>query len=241
MPDTIAHRPAALIEIARCPLKTVVVERIIAGLIGGELQPGQWITESGLAKQFEVAQNTVREALIELEHRGFIERPSERKTRVTVLTRRDTREVYAIRIPLEKMVFDELASLRGLDWAAVETALEDMSEAAKANDVAAFENADFSFHRTLWTFADNRHLTDILERLVGKMFAFWLIVARRRHVPAATLRGLVHQHAEIVRHLKAGDAEGAKQALEMSMDRTWEDDLDLPSDSEVATDRGASR
>ena len=103
-----------------------------------------------------------------------------------------------------------------------------MKEAAATPDIAEFESADLDFHRALWALADNRHLTDILERLVGKLFAYEWMLLRRRHITHETFDPLLVQHADILRFLKAGDTEAAKRSLVASMDRTWEDDLEIP-------------
>lgn len=196
--------------------------------MASELRPGEWITELGLARKFGVGQNTIREALIELEHGGFVERISPHRTRITTLTRRDTNEIYAIRLPLEQLVLEHIAARKDQDWAAVESACDRMKAAATTTNIAEFENADLDFHRALWAMAGNRHLADILERLVGKLFAYEWMLLRRRHIQQEIFNALLTQHADVLRLLKAGDTKAAKHALVTSMDRTWEDDLEIP-------------
>jgi DNA-binding GntR family transcriptional regulator len=167
-----------------------------------------------------------------LEHQGFVERVSARKTRITALSRQDTDEIYAIRVPLELLVVEQLARASNVNWQEMDRACERMSIASKAQILQDFENADLDFHRAMWSLVGNRHLTDILERLVGKLFAYEAMVIRRRHIPPSNFKIQFKQHASLLRALKAGEVEAAKQALVGSMDRTWEDDLGLPEKSD---------
>jgi DNA-binding GntR family transcriptional regulator len=237
MSSSLDRKAPTLAGIERRSLRQIIVEIIKGALTASELQPGQWITELGLARRFGVGQNTVREALIELEHGGFVERISPHRTRITTLTRRDTNEIYALRLPLEQLVLDHIAAGKDLDWAAAHGACDRMKAAAATLDVAEFESADLDFHRALWALADNRHLADILERLVGKLFAYEWMLLRRRHITHETFDALLVQHADVLRFLKAGDTEAAKRSLVASMDRTWEDDLEIP-DSTAAVSTG---
>lgn len=228
MSNSLDPKESALAGIERRSLRQIIVERIKGALTASELQPGQWITELGLARRFGVGQNTVREALIELEHGGFVERISPHRTRITALTRRDTNEIYAVRLPLEQLVLDHITAGENLDFTAARAARDRMKAAAATADLAKFESADLDFHRAIWALADNRHLTDILERLVGKLFAYEWMLLRRRHITPQTFEVLIDQHSDVLRFLEAGDSEAAKESLIASMDRTWEDDLEIP-------------
>jgi DNA-binding GntR family transcriptional regulator len=194
--------------------------------MAGELTPGQRLTESGLGKRLGVSQSTVREALIELENRGFVERPVPRRTCVTVQTRRDTEEIYAIRLPLENLVIDCLAK-KSVNLDEPEKASRRMLEAADAGNLTDFLLADLSFHQALWKAAENLHLEEILERLVGKGFAFSLITARQRRPTYEKLKVIGELHVQIVRLIRDGKIEKAKSRLETSMDRTWMEEVNL--------------
>lgn len=221
---------AGLGVIKRPALKDLVIKEIREAIVGGELNPGERLTESGLAKRLHVSQATVREALIELENLGFVEKPAPRKTRVTVQTRRDTEEIYAIRLPLEKLVIDCLARRGIINLDDAEAPCERMLQAAREGNVAAFLVADLAFHQALWKASNNLHLEEILGRLVGKGFAFSLITVRQRHPTADKLNAIGQLHSELLRSIRAGEVEQAKITLEASMDRTWMEEVNLTDD-----------
>src|SRR5258706_8844619 len=74
--------------IPRVSLKEAAVQQICQAIECGELKSGETLTELGLARKLGVAQPTIREALLELEFIGYVERTATRKARVTLLTRR---------------------------------------------------------------------------------------------------------------------------------------------------------
>lgn len=224
---------AGLGVIKRPALKDLVIKEIREAIVGGELNPGERLTESGLAKRLHVSQATVREALIELENLGFIEKPAPRKTRVTVQTRRDTEEIYAIRLPLEKLVIDCLAH-RGINLDDAEGPCERMLQAAREGNVAEFLVADLAFHQALWKASNNLHLEEILGRLVGKGFAFSLITVRQRHPTTDKLNEIGQLHSKLLQEIRAGESEQAKITLEASMDRTWMEEVNLTDDPPTA-------
>lgn len=226
--------------IERSPLKDLVARQIKEAIMAGELKPGQRLTESDLGKRLGVSQATVREALIELEHRGFVERPAPRKTCVTVQTRRDTEEIYAIRLPLEQLAIDCLAR-KNLNLEEVQKAGQRMLEAAAAGSLPDFLVADLSFHEALWKAADNSHLEEILGRLVGRGFAFSLITARQRHPSVEKLKTLGELHMRILGLIRDGEIDEAKKVLEVSMDRTWMDEVNLTETRSFRPERADSR
>src|ERR1039458_9740232 len=84
---TATEAPQGLRVIRRVSLKEMAIQHIREAIEHGELKAGEVLTELGLAKKLGVGQPTIREALLELEFYGFIERTGPRKTRVTMLTR----------------------------------------------------------------------------------------------------------------------------------------------------------
>ena len=63
------------------------------------------IVEGKLAQQLGVGQGLIREALIELEHQGFVQRTPFAGTQVTELSIEDAQHIYELRIELEPLAF----------------------------------------------------------------------------------------------------------------------------------------
>jgi len=217
---------SSLTAIARPSAKEAAVQQIRTAIIQGELKPGQRLTEPRLAGALGVGQATVREALIELEHMGFIQRRKPRKTFVTRLTVEEVEQIYAVRWPLELAVVDVLVADPHRSLAPCEESYRAMREAACQGNLSDFWARTFDFHRGLWAATGNPYLADVLERLVNKLFAFVSIVIQHSPYTIAELAEIAEKHGRILESIRAGDAQTAKQLMITSMDRSrWLKDL----------------
>jgi len=215
----------ALGTLHRASLKEMTVEKIQEAIAAGQLKPGDPITELGLARTFGVAQATIREALIELEHQGFVERPASRKTCITSLTGKQIDDIYLVRVRLETLAIELLATAGSPPLERCRAKCGDMLRAARAGDAVAFYQADLDFHRELWRATANACLADTLERMVPKIFAFGIMhhsrPSRRKLVELAGM------HARLLDMVAAGERDNAKRFMESSMEQAWSDDLKL--------------
>src|SRR5262245_64220318 len=105
--------------------KTRVVALLREAIISGTIKGGEQIVEAKLAQEFGVGQGLVREALIELEHHGFVQRTPFTGTTVPTLTIEDAQQIFEVRIELEPLAFS-LAAKRAneRDIAALQAIVE---------------------------------------------------------------------------------------------------------------------
>jgi DNA-binding GntR family transcriptional regulator len=82
-------------------LRARVESSLASAIISGELQPGTMMSVPVLAAQFEVSITPVREAMLHLEDRGFVESVKNKGFRVTEVSARDLREIAQLRYWLE--------------------------------------------------------------------------------------------------------------------------------------------
>jgi DNA-binding GntR family transcriptional regulator len=215
-------------RIDRPSLKELAVDQIREAIMRGDLKQGQPLIESALAKKLGVGQATIREALIDLEHLGFVAKPGPRKTFVMSMTRADVADFYRIRIPLEQLAVELVLEQDSPDLSAAEECCRQLEAAGQRLDAAAFKDADLAFHRALWAATNNRYLIGCLERLVPSLFVFTLAHLNKYHPTEEKLMEMAHCHVDILDRLRLRDREGARVAIEASMDRTWIEDLQLP-------------
>lgn len=212
-------------QIGRKSLKDMAVDQILSAISRDELKSGTVVTEMGLAKKLGISQVTVREALLELEHRGFVERPGPRKTRIANLTARQIRDIYLVRTRLELLAIEQLLSAPRPDLSEIEEMHRRLVAAAQAGDTGALFDADVGFHRALWRASGNESLVDIYERLIPKLFAFAVI--KRAQLSAQDLREQAEEHGKLLELIRAGDVPAALAFAEASMQRAWRDDARL--------------
>ena len=156
--------------------KTRVVETLKEAILSGALQSGDQIVEGKLAQQLGVGQGLIREALIELEHQGFVQRSPFSWTQVTTFTNEDAAQIYEIRIRLEPLAFSlaaqkatpaHIAELRDL--------VSKAKEGATAENLSVFFESHIAYRRKVWELSGNRFLRETLERLVAPLYALFLM------------------------------------------------------------------
>jgi DNA-binding GntR family transcriptional regulator len=127
---------------------------------------------------------------------------------------------------LEQLAIDCLAEKTpNLD--AVQKAAQRMLDAAAAGNLPDFLVADLNFHEALWSASENSHLEEILGRLVGRGFAFSLITAYQRRPTREKLQAIGELHMQIIQLIRDRKIDEAKRVLEISMDRTWMEEVNL--------------
>ncbi|MBX5480199.1 MAG: GntR family transcriptional regulator, partial [Pyrinomonas methylaliphatogenes] len=77
--------------------KDQVVLAIKEAILSGAIAPGDQIVESRLAQQLGTGIPLVREALIELEHQGFVQKTPYKGTTVTKLGPSEIRQIFELR------------------------------------------------------------------------------------------------------------------------------------------------
>ena len=197
-------------------LTTALLNKIFSG----ELKHGERLVELKLAKQAGVGQGTVREALIQLEHRGFVTRIPGRGTFVMQLTDVEIAAITQVRLPLE-MLAVELAkkNLTSEHIDALSRALESMKAAAEQNSVTGYSRADLAFHEGIWTVSGNQILLTTLKSLCNRLFGFGL--SRNKIPTQAELRTYVDQHKILLESLIREDVETSQQIMAEHIRYFW--------------------
>jgi DNA-binding GntR family transcriptional regulator len=141
---------------------------MIKGMIrDSTLRPGEQLVESQLAKQLRVSQSPVREALKRLTHDGLVQQVRHHGSFVADYSRDEAEQAKVARVALEEIA-GRFACGR-LDVAthdALQGLIGDMSASAALNDVTAFREFDFEFHRAVVVASGNSYLPrmwDIIE------------------------------------------------------------------------------
>jgi len=145
-------------------------------IVSGAVACGDQIVEAKVASEFGVGQGLIREALLELECEGFVQRTPFSNTRVVTLSSEDAGHIFEIRIELEPLAF-ELA-MRILmpenDVAELRKSMTQTEKAAHSGDLAGFFDNHLAFFRKVWGLSGNKYLQHTLERTVVPLFVLYL-------------------------------------------------------------------
>jgi DNA-binding GntR family transcriptional regulator len=193
-------------------LRGRIAETLREAILNGSLEEGQRLVERNLAAQLGASLTAVREALIELEMEGFIQKRRNAATYVTKLTLEDAEKIFAVRSALEPYAMEQAALLAGPEHIQRLEALHlEMEEAARANDSKAFLRKDYSWHEAIWQITGNEYLQAALRRLMLPLFAFTAIRIVTRG--AFDLLHDAQTHLPILDALTARNPEAARNAL----------------------------
>jgi DNA-binding GntR family transcriptional regulator len=210
----------------RAPITGQIADSIRDMIVSGELNPGERIVESRMARQIGVGQPTVREALVALEHEGLVVRKANQGCVVTKLTLAEIRQILRIRSELETLAVElaiENASGPDLDKLRDLTAL--MEEAARARNVHRFFSLDLRFHETLWRLSGNSFLPRLLAQALMPLLAFLFIRNLRNHRNIDMLDS-ARAHAEIVEAIRTRDKAAARKTARQKFRMFAEQHLD---------------
>lgn len=202
--------------------KDQVVFTIKEAILSGAIVPGAQIVESRIAQQLGTGIPLVREALIELEHQGFVQKTPYKGTTVTELRPTEVGQLFQLRGELEALA---------VVWAQEHISAEDIEElraliarmksAAEGRDPEQFCDADLAFHRKIWGLARNPYLTDALERVVLPLFAF--SVMKFKHEREEYIESAM-QHARIVEALPTMGADDLRDLMK-TLVGCWKDEM----------------
>jgi DNA-binding GntR family transcriptional regulator len=181
---------------------------IRSAIQGGQLQPGERLRESELAKQIGLSRTPIREALSRLQTEGLVAHDATRGVVVAELDYSMVTELYFMREVLEGTA----ARLVAQHASDVEISiLEDLCqqyEAALGNE-AALTASNRRFHDTLYRCSHNRYLLNMVTVLHDALSLLGATTLSQPERADETLR----EHRAVVAAVRARDPDAAEQAL----------------------------
>ena len=201
--------------VARTVLREQVKEVLLERILRGELEPGERLVETRLARELGTSQAPVREALRDLELLRLVESEPFRGSRVRAVDDSQLLPVFPVRAALEELAASEAARNADCDVGALEHELESMREAAAAADWRTQIAHDVAFHRAMVELAGNEPLLQS-----------WLVLGVEVSTAFATYQTLWDQtelaefHVPIVEAIRAGDSRRAGAEARKHVRRT---------------------
>ena len=188
---------------------TSIAERVVEAILAQKLAPGERLGEQALAENFAVSRTMVREALMQLQARGFVEVQSRRGWYVVEPSAEEARDAFSARRIVEAGI---LAESEGRPLQNVIRKLRDHiadeQRAIEAADAAtrAFLLADF--HVCLAEQMGQQLLVDVLRDLTART-TLAATLYQSRHEAGQSCA----EHGAIVAALEAGDTARARALM----------------------------
>jgi len=183
-------------------MKNDLVAALQEDIVLGRLAPGARLVEEELAVRFRTKRHVLREAFVELERFGLIERRRNRGASVRQLTLEDVNQIYAVReileraaaaqmpLPLPKPALERIDKAQRLHDAAVE-----------AGDAKAVFRANFEFHDALFAACGNPYLAAAIDDFRRKTHVVWSYAI----VKPEYFRNAQREHRTMLKALREGD------------------------------------
>lgn len=194
--------PASLAGAAYAALKASILE--------GHLPPGHEAVEQAIAEQLGMSRTPVHEAVLRLQHEGFVRVLPRKGIRVLPIEPADLEETHQVLVALEGAAAGLLAA-RGASavLAEMRAATEAMRQALAEGDRPGWAAGDERFHRLLLAGCGNGKLAGLGRTMADQ--------AQRARSATAGLRPdtaeSIAEHEAILAALAAGDAPGATAAV----------------------------
>jgi DNA-binding GntR family transcriptional regulator len=140
-----------------------VADHLREAILGGAIQPGEWIRQEEVAERLGASRLPVREALRILEAEGLTTHERNKGARVPKLDQHEVDVVYQMRERLEPLALSEsIPNLTADDLAR----LDDVRRSIEANDdLTRFLALDREFHLLSYTGCRIEQLTSVVTRL----------------------------------------------------------------------------
>jgi DNA-binding GntR family transcriptional regulator len=206
------------------PLRSQVFDLLRDAIIAGKYAPGEPLREISLARDLGVSQNTVREALLQLEQTGLVVRTPNKNTTITRLSSSDIAERVSTRMALEPLVcIGASERMTDADFADLQGYLDRIADRIHANNPFETSQADLAFHRRIWELSGRRFLYQILDQTTLPLFAFVALLRYRR---PQSLAEVVLPHEEIFNALRSGDKAEITRVIREHLLRSYRDFVD---------------
>jgi DNA-binding GntR family transcriptional regulator len=209
--------PAAIERLPRATFRAHIVERLRAAILAGELAPGAPLVETALAAQFSVSRAPLREALRQLIEEGLVVTVPYTGTRVTDLSVEDVREIYSLRITLERFAFEQAWPRRDAAFAKeMKRRKAALTAAIDRRDTRACIDRELALHGLVYEASGHRLLQQTWAALRGRLQLYWAAHHRAHgmrgpkrdshdsYVAAALGDDLDAMQAEIEQHMRRG-------------------------------------
>lgn len=206
------------------------LERAVAALqediVLGRLSPGARLIEEDLAGRLQTKRHVLRQAFIELERFGLVERKRNHGASVRQLTLQDVSQIYEVRRILERAAAAQIPlPLDSAHLKAVTAAQRRHDAAVAAGDAKAVFLANFEFHEALFAACGNPYLAAAIDDFRKKTHVVWSYAIVRPEY----FRNAQREHKAMLKAIRDGDR---KKLIELCTRH-----LDISSNAYVQTQR----
>ena len=185
-------------------MRDTVYDQIRADILSCDLQPGVQLRENDLAQRYRVSKSPVRDALLRLQEQGLIEVLPRKGYRVVPVSVSDARELYEMRIMMEKA-----CARRAIEEASdEELASLDIFRVVDADGLAAWVTYNRDFHSAVAKLSGNTRLAKTACEVIDQFDRLTFMGVSGQQSSAqgnGSAEKLVAEHVAIIDAIQARD------------------------------------
>ncbi|MGC9072492.1 MAG: GntR family transcriptional regulator [Acidilobus sp.] len=185
----------------------MVYELLKSDILSRKFEPKDKLSETTLARMYNVSRTPVREALHKLEKEGLVVKLSD-GYHVSFLTKEQILKIFEVRAVLEALAAEKAAENRDPEMLKrLREAAEEFRNADKSNPLALAQ-ANSEFHDVIAEMSSNEYLRDILKDLRNKL----AIVRVDLFASSSRVNQEIEEHWRIYEAIEKGDPKEAYEA-----------------------------
>jgi len=197
--------------IKRVCMRDRIRDVLVARILDGTYPAGLQLKELTLAREFNVSQAPVREALRELEGTGLVTSERYRGTRVRGADSVEMRESYELRLMMEIRSIERGLPMSAATDEKLQTCITNITAAVARGDSEQYIDWALNFHRGLVEMGGNGTFLKLWDALHWDVRG--RIALRRLAALGAGLAPMVAMHISLMQALRAGDRRRAIEEL----------------------------
>ncbi|WP_053363429.1 GntR family transcriptional regulator [Bacillus sp. FJAT-27251] len=177
--------------------------KLLDNIKTGKVRPGSRLVIAQIAREFNVSEIPVREAIQRLAQEGYITLTPHAAPTVKGLSSDEVRQIFEIRSSLEslaaKLAVDHISNTHIKD---LEQILEESKEICEDEDFEGYLKANTYFHKSLYQHCNNEMLIKMINDITG-LSARYPNYYQNKEIMQVSIK----EHEEILDALKIRDAE----------------------------------
>ena len=198
------------------PLREMVYEELKMQILTGTIIPGTRMMEVELAEEMGVSRTPIREAIRKLEKEGLVTIEPRRGAYASQISTDDMVEILEVRQNMEGLAaFFAASRMKPEQMRELEDVSKKYNQAVADGNMQDMITYDTRFHRIIVESCNNKILVQMIEQLQE-------LVLRFRYIYYDNFRraeNMPEEHQTILEAIENGDADAARQAADIHIDR----------------------
>lgn len=195
----------------------MIIKHICAGLLSGKYAPGDKLSDKEICNELEISRTPLREAYRVLQAMGLVEFVAQRGVRIVELTDKEMRDLWSLRIALEKFAAVSAVShitpveLKQLNH------LVGYIDTLSSDDVNELNDMNREFHWTIAKASGNGFLFESYKRV-------WLqiaILTTKLHLIENQPHNCNDEHRMILKCIEEKDSEKLEKVVVDHLEDAW--------------------